>query len=220
MVEASSVTRRSRKRRSAPSSVRSLARRYASRASSVRPRRRKSSALVKQAGLGALDGDGDCAVQLHHRRAGQAPELSIQCDVRWWLAEDKQALGSPSLPSSHFRPPGSGRRDGQVKGQRHTVWPRLAASESHLRPVPGTLAHGANQPEDFIRPRFLPWALVVSNHRPPPCKGRPRVPLTCASARIIHADLLFCHATLRGVSRRISTCGVISAESPQGEGRP
>src|SRR6266542_478378 len=51
--------------------------------------------------------------------------------------------GRPSLLSSHFRRPGSGRRDDQVKGQRHSRGPRLAVSESppagsgHSRPKAG-----------------------------------------------------------------------------------
>ena len=47
LVAASSVSRRSMKRRSAPSFVSSIDRRKASPASSVRPRRRRSSALVE-----------------------------------------------------------------------------------------------------------------------------------------------------------------------------
>src|SRR6266511_3531354 len=62
--------------------------------------------------------------------------------------------GRPSLLSSHFRRPGSGRRDDQVKGQRLSRGPRLAVSESppagsgHSRPK-------AEPPWDFIRLRFL-----------------------------------------------------------------
>src|ERR671919_83233 len=55
--------------------------------------------------------------------------LLSPADLRWWPAEDTQALGWTSLLSSHFRRPGSGRRDDQVKSQRPRR-PRHAKTES------------------------------------------------------------------------------------------
>jgi SAM-dependent methyltransferase len=78
------------------------------------------------------------------------PGLLPSADLRWWLAEDKQALGFPAFYEVTSAGPVPARRDGQVKGQRHTTG-RDLRFQSHLRPVPGTLAHRTYQPGDFIR---------------------------------------------------------------------
>src|SRR6266508_3717775 len=75
--------------------------------------------------------------------------------------------GRPSLLSSHFLRPGSGRRDDQVKGQRLSRGPRLAV-QSHLRPVPDTLAQRRNHRGISYACGFYWSGRRDSNPRPPP----------------------------------------------------